>query len=75
MEHRQCFRGTEGVTVHDFRTARVAKAGLGVVVSEDSRKVGDGVQKENPCALRYFREKDKNVLDSAVVTAFQFDIE
>ena len=53
----------------------MAKAGLGVVVSEDSRKVGDGVQKEKPCALRYFREKDKNVLDSAVVTAFHFDIE
>lgn len=51
----------------------MAKAGLGVVVSEDSREVGDQ-EKEDPCALRYFREKDKNVLDSAVVTAFHFDI-
>jgi len=49
--------------------------GMVVVVSEDSREVGDGVrEKENPCALRYFREKDKKVLDSAVVTAFHFDI-
>lgn len=53
----------------------MARAGLGVVVSEDSKEVGDRVQeKENPFALRYFREKDKNVLDSAVVTAFHFDI-
>ena len=53
----------------------MAKAGLVVVVSEDSREVSDSVQeKENPCALRYFREKDKNVLDSAVVIAFHFDI-
>ena len=67
-------RGTEGVTFHDFKTARMATAGLGVV-SEDSKEVGDRVQeKENPFALRYFREKDKNVLDSAVVTAFHFDI-
>ena len=53
----------------------MAKAGLGVVVSEDSREVSDSVQeKESPCTLRYFREKDKNVLDSAVVTAVHFDI-